>query len=67
MEAHEKFICNIFDQPLEKAYRRSRIYWAKTYDDWIKYKRNVPDVNTLSFGGLIKAIARKIKRKITRK
>lgn len=32
----EKFIVDIFEQPLEKAYRRSRVYWPKSYEDFLK-------------------------------
>lgn len=29
----DRFICAIFDQPLEKAYRRSRVYMPKEHDE----------------------------------
>lgn len=29
----EDFVCAIFDQPLEKAYRRSRVYMPREYDE----------------------------------
>lgn len=32
LERFEKFLCNIFDQPLEKAYRRNRFYWGERYE-----------------------------------
>lgn len=31
----ELFVKNIFDQPLEKAYRRSRVYWPKLHENHI--------------------------------
>ena len=31
----EEFVINIFEQPLEKAYRRSRVYWPKTYENFV--------------------------------
>ncbi len=31
----EKYIVDVFEQPLEKAYRRSRVYYPKTYEDFI--------------------------------
>ena len=34
MEQLEKFICHIFEQPIEKAYRRSRVYWPQKYNDY---------------------------------
>lgn len=36
LESFEKYLCNIFDQPLEKAYRRSRVYAAKTDDEYLQ-------------------------------
>ena len=32
----EQFIVDIFDQPIEKAYRRSKVYSAKRHEDFIK-------------------------------
>lgn len=32
----EKFLCNIFDQPLEKAYRRSRVYSPKGFNEFLQ-------------------------------
>lgn len=32
----EAFIVNIFEQPLEKAYRRSRVYYPKIHEDFLK-------------------------------
>lgn len=31
-EKFEAFLYNIFDQPLEKAYRRNRFYWGERYE-----------------------------------
>lgn len=31
----ERFVCSIFDQPIEKAYRRSRVYMPQEYDEII--------------------------------
>lgn len=31
----ERFVCSIFDQPIEKAYRRSRAYMPKQYEEFI--------------------------------
>lgn len=30
-----QYICHIFDQPLEKAYRRSRVYYPKWHDEFL--------------------------------
>lgn len=41
----ELFIRNIFDQPLEKAYRRSRVYWPQRMNDFLveaKMPENIP-------------------------
>lgn len=32
----EKFVRHIFDQPLEQAYRRSRVYQPKQYNDYLE-------------------------------
>lgn len=31
-EQFENFLCRIFDQPIEKAYRRNRFYWGERYE-----------------------------------
>lgn len=36
IENYEKFILNIFDQPLEKAFRRSKVYWTAGYNEYLK-------------------------------
>lgn len=36
----EQFVYNIFEQPLENAYRRSRIYWPKKHENYIIDLRN---------------------------
>lgn len=28
----ENFLCHIFDQPIEKTYRRNRFYWGERYE-----------------------------------
>lgn len=40
-EELDKFICAIFDQPLEKAYRRCQVYHPKTYNDYL-YQSGAP-------------------------
>lgn len=32
----EKYLCHIFDQPLEKAYRRARIYAPKKHEEFMR-------------------------------
>ena len=51
------FIHNIFDQPLEKAYRRSRVYSPKNCDDLLA---RMVDAETLTMGNLLKRIFQKI-------
>lgn len=34
-EAAEEFLIHIFEQPLEKAYRRSRVFWPKGHDEFL--------------------------------
>lgn len=31
----EKYVCTIFDQPIEKAYRRCRVYYPKNHNDFL--------------------------------
>ena len=57
----EKFICNIFDQSLESAYRRSRVYWPQRFNDFLCEARlpgNIP------MKGLAKAMGDRVKNKI---
>lgn len=42
----ESFIISIFDQPLEQAYRRSRVYAAKNHEDFLK-RSNYREKHTL--------------------
>lgn len=35
----EKFLCNIFDQPIEKCYRRSRVYLPQKYNDYLAFNK----------------------------
>ena len=55
------FIHNIFDQPLEKAYRRSRVYSPKNCDDLLA---RMVDSDTLTMGNLLKRIVQKILGKL---
>lgn len=56
------YICHIFDQPVQKAYRRSRVYTPRRHNDYLA--RSV-DEDTLTMGNLIKRILKKIGSKIT--
>ena len=62
-EALHDFICNIFDQPLEKAYRRSRVYTPHNVDEYLA--RSV-DSETLTMKNLLKRIAQKVIGKVKR-
>lgn len=57
-----EFICHIFDQPLEKAYRRSRVYTPKDCDD---YLARAVDSESLTMANLLKRIGKKILGKLT--
>lgn len=57
----EAYICRIFDQPLEKAYRRSRVYGPARIDDYLA-KAVHPEQITL--GKAVKQFAIKIRRKM---
>lgn len=56
-----EYICHIFDQPLEKAYRRSRVYTPKDYDDFLA---RAVDSEDLTMGNLIKRMGKKILGKV---
>ena len=55
-----EFICHIFDQPVERAYRRSRVYLPKRVND--RLARAV-DGETLTMKNLMTRMAEKIKQK----
>ncbi len=55
-----EFICHIFDQPLEKAYRRSRVYRPRFCDDYLS---RAVDSEELTMCNLLSRIASKIKNK----
>ena len=57
------YIRHIFDQPLEQAYRRSRVYHPKKIDDYLA--RSV-DSETLTMGNLLSRMKDKIIGKIHR-
>lgn len=60
-QALHGFVCNIFDQPLEKAYRRSRVYSPRNCDDFLA---RAVDSETLTMGNLVKRMGRKILSKV---
>lgn len=59
--ALQEYICHIFDQPLEKAYRRSRVFAPRRFDD---YLATSVSTETLTFGNLLSRLGRKILQKI---
>lgn len=56
------YICHIFEQPLDKAYRRSRVYHPKRCDD---YLAAAVHEDTLTCANLIKRLVKKVIQKIT--
>lgn len=38
---YEEFLVHIFEQPIEKAYRRSRVYFARYYESFVKHGRQL--------------------------
>ena len=60
-EELNQYVCHIFDQPLEKAYRRSRVYRPKFCDD---YLANAVSEESLTFANLCKRLIQKITGKI---
>ena len=64
MKSFEQFLYNIFDQPIESVYRRSRVYSAKYYNDYLaEVIRRKDIVNVIPIGELIKILIRKVVRK----
>ena len=57
-----RYICSIFDQPLEKAYRRSRVYRPRYCDD---YLARAIDEETLTLRNLLSRLGRKLINKVT--
>ena len=55
------YICHIFDQPLEQAYRRSRVYRPKFCDDYLASSVNE---ESLTFVNLCKRLLSKLTGKI---
>lgn len=55
------FVCHIFEQPVEKAYRRSRVYLPKTCDD---YLAEAVGVESMTVAFLCKKLLQKVKNKI---
>ena len=60
-EELKAYICHIFDQPVEKAYRRSRVYRPGKIDGYLS---RVVDSEELTMKNLIGRILEKIKSKI---
>ena len=58
-----QFICHIFDQPIEQAYRRSRVYLPQRAND---YLARAVDEETLTMKNLMARMAKKIKKKVIR-
>lgn len=53
-----EYVRHIFDQPLEQAYRRSRVYFPKAIDD---YLARAVDEETLTAKNLLGRLAEKVK------
>ena len=62
MNELEDYVCSIFDQPLEKAYRRSRVYHPRRCND---YLARAVDEETLTMKNLLIRIFSKLKNKLT--
>ena len=59
----ESFILHIFEQPYEKAYRRSRVYYPKWHDE---YLARAVDPEDLTMKNLLSRMAGKVKNKLTK-
>lgn len=64
MIEYEKFVCNIFDQPIENAYRRSQVFWPKTYDNYLSWIKNPESYTQIPMATLLKTVAKKVIRKL---
>lgn len=60
-EELREFICHIFDQPLDKVFRRSQVYCPKWHND---YLARAVDSETLTMSNLVKRILNKIGNRI---
>lgn len=60
-DALGKYVCSIFDQPLQTAYRRSRVYLPQRCNDYLV--RSV-DSETLTFRNLSERIVKKLYHKV---
>ena len=68
MAEMEKFVCHIFDQNIENAYRRSRVYTPKKVEDYLLYRKdNNRIIKEFTARGLIKEIQERIKQKFKKK
>ena len=56
-----EYICSIFDQPLEQAYRRSRVYLPKRCND---YLARCVDAETLTTKNLLRRLSKKCMEKL---
>lgn len=60
----EQFVLNIFEQPLEQAYRRSKVYIPQQFND---YLANTLERNRHPFTYPLKKLIARIKRKLRRR
>ncbi|MBO4897373.1 MAG: hypothetical protein J5590_03655 [Clostridia bacterium] len=62
MNDFEAFVYNIFDQPVEKAYRRSLVYCAKQYNDYLigVNKEENDNKTAVVNGGIFNAIKKSV-------
>jgi hypothetical protein len=60
----ENFICNIFNQPVESAYRRSRVYWPAKLEKYIVDRPSVMKaVEEVPIKILLKSIFKRIEKR----
>lgn len=64
LKAEEDFVCHIFDQPFEQAYRRSRIYWPQRFNDFL-CEAKLPD--NIPMKDLLKAMRNRVKHRLIHK
>lgn len=55
------YICGIFEQPLEQAYRRSRVFLPRRCNDFLA---RAVDEETLTMGNLLHRMGQKVQKKL---
>lgn len=64
----EQFVKHIFDQPIEKAYRRSKVYAPKYHEEYVAYLiKKAQEYDCFTLKKLIRRKFKSIKKEVVRK